>query len=297
MERMVFRKGEVVFREGDLGKCFYQIEDGTAGVYIHYGEADQRKLTDMQPGQYFGEMAVIDAWPRSTTILAESDLHVIEIPESGLLEYFTEQPDKIYALMKQLGNRIRSLTDEYNEVREFIREKEEQKDEKKPGFLAKLKKYMEISALANKNAGASMEEVLITQDINGEAGGEGDVRSFRKGDIIFRTGDEGVYMYAVHSGTVGIYSNYGTAQENKLTTLYPNSFFGEMGMIAREPRSATAVVEEDGTDLELFRAEELEKLFRVNPIKIDMILRHLSQRLRSLTKEYVDACRQAVEGN
>ena len=122
MKKVVFSKGEVVFHEGDMGTCFYQIEAGEAGVYVSYGNADQRKLTEMKPGQFFGEMAVIEAWPRSTTIVAESDLHVIEIGESELNAYFKEQPDKILALMKQLGSRIRELTEEYDQVKSFIEE-------------------------------------------------------------------------------------------------------------------------------------------------------------------------------
>ena len=120
MKKAVFNKGEVVFREGDMGNCFYQIEKGEAGVYVSYGNADQRKLTEMKPGQFFGEMAVIEAWPRSSTIVAESDLHVIEIGENELNAYFTEQPDKILALMKQLGNRIREMTTEYDQVKSFL---------------------------------------------------------------------------------------------------------------------------------------------------------------------------------
>ena len=116
MTEKVFEKGTVVFREGDIGNSFFQIVSGTAGVYSHYGEADERKLTDMQPGQYFGEMAVIEAWPRSSTIVAEEELHVIEISEKELNLYFAEQPDRIMALMKQLGKRIRELTADYDEV-------------------------------------------------------------------------------------------------------------------------------------------------------------------------------------
>ena len=296
MKKVVYSKGEVVFREGDVGSCFYQIEEGTAGVYLHYGEAEQRKLTDMNPGQYFGEMAVIEAWPRSTTVAAESELHVIEIPESDLNAYFTEQPDKIIALMKQLGSRIRSLTAEYDEVKDFIEEKKEAGAEKKEGFIAKLKKYMELSALANKNAGATEEEVITMKDFGRKDRESSQVLSFQKGQIIFREGDTGNYMYAIHSGSVGIYLDYGTAQEKKLTTLYSNSFFGEMGLISDEKRSATAVIEEDDTMLETISEDNIESMFRSNPMKIDMILRHLSHRLRGLTRDYVEACRKAVEG-
>ena len=296
MKKVVYAKGEVVFREGDVGSCFYQIEEGTAGVYLHYGEVEQRKLTDMNPGQYFGEMAVIETYPRSTTIAAESELHVIEIAEGDLNAYFTEQPDKIYALMRQLGDRIRSLTAEYDEVEDFIRGKSEAGAEKQEGFIAKLKKYLELSALAKKNAGATQEEVIAMKEFGKTEQDSTQVLPFRKGQIIFRQGDEGNYMYAIHYGSVGIYLDYGTAEEKKLTTLYSNTFFGEMGLISDEKRSATAVVEEDGTLLETIRAENLESLFKSNPLKIDMILNHLSHRLRRLTQDYVEACREAVEG-
>ena len=295
MKKVIYAKGEVVFREGDLGSCFYQIEEGTAGVYLHYGEAEQRKLTEMKPGQYFGEMAVIETWPRSTTIVAESELHAIEIAEGDLNAYFSEQPDKIYALMKQLGDRIRSLTAEYDEVNNFIREKAEAGAEKKEGFIAKLKKYLELNALASKNTGVTQEEVITMKEFGSKDKDSTQVLEFRKGQIMFREGDPGNYMYAIHGGSVGIYLDYGTAQEKKLTTLYSNSFFGEMGLISEEKRSATAVVEEDGTLLETIRAESLESLFKSNPVKIDMILSHLSHRLRRLTLDYVKACRKAVE--
>ena len=37
--------------------------------YVNYGTDAQTKLTDVKPGQYFGEMAIIEARPRSTTIV------------------------------------------------------------------------------------------------------------------------------------------------------------------------------------------------------------------------------------
>jgi len=295
MKKVVFNKGEVVFREGDMGTCFYQIEEGTAGVYVSYGNIDQRKLTEMKPGQFFGEMAVIEAWPRSTTIVAESDLHVIEIGEDELNAYFTEQPDKILALMKQLGGRIRDLTDEYDEVRAFIEEEKLPEGVKKEGFLAKLRKYLELNALSNKNAGATQEDILMMKDFGKLKKEDTDVLEFKRGEIIFREGDTGNYMYAIYGGSVGIYINYGTASQTKLTQLYSDAFFGEMGLIGEEKRSATAVVEEDGTILECIRAENLEELFKSNAVKIDMILCHLSHRLRRLTIDYVAACREAIE--
>lgn len=296
MKEKVFQKNEVVFREGDYGDCFYMINSGTAGVYLHYGEEKQRKLTDLKPGQYFGEMAIIESWPRSTTIVAEEELHVTEIPESGLNQYFKEEPNKILALMKQLSGRIRSLTEEYDEVTAFLKEKDSGEAQKKPGFLDRLMKYVEQSMIAKKRGPADPE----LRDMTAEHAFDLKktplpIQSFDRDTIVFREGEDGDDMYAVHGGAVGIYTNYGTSLEKKLTTLYANSFFGEMAMIDQEPRSATAVVEEDDTVLERIRADDLLRLFEANPMEVDMIMRHLSKRLRRLTLDYEAACEEAAK--
>ena len=294
MEEKVFAPKEVVFREGDFGNSFFQILEGTAGVYLNYGEAEERKLTEMKAGQTFGEMAVIDAWPRSSTVVAEDTLKVTEIPEEKLNEYFMEQPDKILSIMKQIGGRIRTLTEEYDEVAAFLREKKSA-EPRSSGFLAKLKKYQSVVASSRKSQGRYSEEDLNKmRDFGAMDKTPMAVAQYRKGTIIFREGEIGSFMYAVHAGSVGIYTNYDNDLRNKLTTLYTNSFFGEMSLVDQEKRSATAVAEEDGTTVEIIRAEELEDMFKSNPVKVDMILRHLTGRLRRLTKDYVKACEEAV---
>lgn len=296
MKRRVFNTNEVVFREGDHGTCFYRIDSGTAGVYLHYGEADQRRLTEMKPGQYFGEMAIIESSPRSTTIVAEEELHVLEIPENELNSYFAVEPDKILAIMKQLSGRIRTLTEEYDEVTAFLKEKQDAEAPKKEGFLDKLMKYLEISKLAKRNprtpaADDDADEKRVFRNDSSPL----PISAYAEGSVIFREGDAGDCMYAIHGGSVGIYTNYGNALEKQLTRLYSGTFFGEMGMIDQEPRSATAVVAEDETILERIGPDDLEKLFETNPMEVDMIMRHLSKRLRRLTADYAAACEEAAK--
>lgn len=297
MENKVYGIGEVVFREGDSGNCFYRIISGTAGVYLNYGETNERKLTDMKPGQYFGEMAIIETRPRSSTIVAEEELHVTEIPESELDKYFAEEPEMILALMKQIGGRIRTLTEEYDEVTAFLKEKQDAKAPKKQGFLDKLMKYIEISKQAKKYGRSDLPPVSYQKETHFERKGDTPlpIAYYKKGDILFNEGDPGDCMFAVHNGTVDIYTNYGNPLEKKLTTLSAHSFFGEMGMIEQELRSATAVVAEDDTVLEVIRPEDLEKLFETNPVEVDQIMRHLSNRLRRLTEEYEAACEEAAK--
>ena len=120
-----------------------------------------------------------------------------------------------------------------------------------------------------------------------------EVNTFNKKEIIFKEGDMSNCMYDIHFGSVGIYAAYGTEKETLLTELRADDFFGEMGMIEGYPRSATAVALEDGTRVEVITAENFSSYFREKPAKVLMIMQHMSQRIRVLTKDYMEAC-QAI---
>lgn len=117
----------------------------------------------------------------------------------------------------------------------------------------------------------------------------------KKNDIIFKQGDQAPCMYDIVSGSVGIFVNYGAANEKQLTTLTAGQFFGEMGMIDSSPRSATAVVLEDGTQIREISAENFSTYFAEEPDKVLQIMQHMSQRIRGLTQDYLNACRAVVE--
>ena len=296
MEKKVFRVNKVVFREGDVGTSFFRIESGIAGVYINFGKENQRKLTDMRAGQYFGEMAIIEARIiRSATVVAEEELHVTEIPGTELDKYFKEEPEKILALMKQLSGRIRSMTEEYDEVTAFLQEKQDQNAQKKPGFFEKLMKYIEQSEIAKRYPKQQIQENENEEGFAGKGNPVLPYEVFNEGEVVFREGDKGDVMYAVHGGSVDVFTNYHTPREKKLTTLYTNAFFGEMGMLDQEPRSATVVVAENGTILERIGPDDLQKLFEENPLEVNLIMRHLSKRLRKLTEDYDAACEEAAK--
>ena len=115
-----FNNGEVIIKEGDTGNTFYQLLEGNVAVYKNYGEKDEAAIATLGPGQYFGEMAVIETYPRSTTVVAEGDVKVTEISADELNEYITQHPDKIIEIMRLLGNRLKAMTADYNEVKKVL---------------------------------------------------------------------------------------------------------------------------------------------------------------------------------
>ena len=286
----IFADGEVIIKEGDQANSFFQIKEGSAIVYKSYGQTDQVKLTDLQPGQYFGEMAVIESYPRSSTVVANGEVKAVEIPVEELNNYFTENPDEIINIMKHLGNRVRELTADYDDAKKLLADIKTSGTENE-SLLALIQKHL---GWFKSNKGFDKPSAEALRESSDKVSSN-NVESYNKGTVIFKQGETGNCMYFVHGGTVGIYSNYGTDQQNKLTELYPVACFGEMGMIAGEVRSATAVADSDDTYVEIIRAEDLEELFKTCPVKIDMILRHLSYRLRSLTYDYFNTCKEIAE--
>ena len=138
-----FSNGEIIIKEGDSGNSFFKILEGTATVYKNYGKDDQVKLTVLTPGQYFGEMAVIETYPRSSTVVADGDVKVVEIPGEDLNTYYRENPDEIVSIMKHLGNRLKQLTADYNEAKGLFTDIEKGAVEKKSdSILTKLKKHI-----------------------------------------------------------------------------------------------------------------------------------------------------------
>ena len=69
-EERRYRPGEVVFSEGDAADGIYSVTSGSLSICIATGH-DQQRIATLGQGATFGEMAVLDGKPRSTTVLAD----------------------------------------------------------------------------------------------------------------------------------------------------------------------------------------------------------------------------------
>ena len=287
-----FKKGDVIFHEGDIGNTLYQINQGKVDIYLCYGESDQKLLTELSAGKFFGEMAVIEAYPRSATAVAMDDTDVTEIASTEVADYFRAKPDMIIEIMNGIGKRLRDLTEQYDEISDTIRQLGDSDDEEKnEGLIASIRKFADAYK-KNKAAEKLSAETLRKLEQKGHSEGyKVKVETYKKGTIIFRDGEDGDCMYDIHFGSIGVYKDYGLSTEKMLTKLSANEFLGELALIGKVERSATAVALEDDTTVEIITGSDLKELFAQNPPKVEMILEHLSYRLRKLTKEYFAGCK------
>lgn len=280
MKNLLLNKGGVVFREGETGGSLYRVLQGSVDVVAGCGTAQEKKLTTLEKGRFFGELGSFEGYLRSATVLAAEDNTIVEeIPDDEIDQLFQKDHGTILAVMKQMSSRMRELTDEYVEL--TGRQEQAAPEKKEGGFL---ERFMRILRGNNETIQSRQEAKKDLKD-----GYSCRVESFPKGKIVFREGDAGSCMYCVHSGSVGIYTGYGTPEETKLTDVYTNHFFGEMGMIDEAPRTATAVILEPGTTLETIYPKDLEELFEKNPFKVLMIVQNLSGRVRRLSTDVAEA--------
>ena len=290
MNKVTFEKDSVIFREGDPGAACFEVLKGSVSIYSDWGGKRQQVLSTITVGSGFGEMGVLESEPRSATAVASEQTELLEIKQEELKEYLQNQKNHALLMMQGLGSHLRARTKDFTDVRSVILEAEEKENRKKEGLLKRLMYFFDIY---ERNQNQLSEPVPEDAQATIVEGPDGRNEAYAGGDIIFKEGETSRDMLILREGAVSIYSNYGTPEQNLLTTLQPGSFFGEMGLIDGEPRSATAVAAASGAQVQRVGAEELDSLMQSSPDLVMGILHHLSARLRQLTTEYLQACKAA----
>ena len=291
LTQKVFKNGEEIIREGDIGKSFFLLTEGKAGVYSNYEKNNPFRIAVIEPGEYFGEMAILEAYPRSASVIAMGNVHVIEIPADEMNLFFEENPEQVLELITHLGNRITAMTDDYNESQKLLKEAHaSDTDTKSDSFFSKIKKHISIYQ-SNKNALSEPSADALRADTSVS----GDTDSFQKGAVIFKEGEPGDCMFLLRNGSVGLYTDYGSADELKSASLSAVSVFGEDGLTTSDPRNLTAVAEADNTKVEIIYMEDLDEIVASSPAKVNLILRCLSYRLRRLNIDFLKNCKEITE--
>jgi CRP-like cAMP-binding protein len=98
-----FVPGEIVVAEGDESGRFHFVVSGSAETRV-----GNTKVNDLGPGEYFGEMAMIDRRPRSATVLATDDLRTLSLASISVRPLLMEHPEITLKLLEKLCARLRA---------------------------------------------------------------------------------------------------------------------------------------------------------------------------------------------
>ncbi len=106
-----YKKGEIIFNEGDAGDCAYLIDSGRVEIQIESIDG-RTPVAILGVGDIFGEMAIIDGANRSATAVAIEDSQLVEVSKEQLNERVEDADPVVRFLLSILLNRLReSLRD------------------------------------------------------------------------------------------------------------------------------------------------------------------------------------------
>lgn len=107
--------GKEVFSEGDAGDKFYVVLEGAVRISRIVPGMGEEALAVLRPGNYFGEMSLIDSSPRSATALAHESLKTFSINRQDLEDLLFVDRDLAYELLwnfvRTLSGRLRATND------------------------------------------------------------------------------------------------------------------------------------------------------------------------------------------
>jgi CRP-like cAMP-binding protein len=102
-EPVTVKAGTTVCDEGEVGQTFYFIVSGKASV-IRNG----RKVAEIGPGGYFGELALLDRLPRSATVKANEDMELLAIAQKDFNKLLRDSPTLTRKLLVATASRLRN---------------------------------------------------------------------------------------------------------------------------------------------------------------------------------------------
>jgi CRP-like cAMP-binding protein len=105
-----FRRGEVLFHEGDPGDALFIVASGTVKVVVPSEEGEEAILATLGRGDSLGELSLLDGAPRSASAIAVEAVEALALPRHTFLALLDTDPTLRDALLTQLAAELRRLT-------------------------------------------------------------------------------------------------------------------------------------------------------------------------------------------
>ena len=111
-----FQDLEVIFEEGNYGDEMYIVHSGTVKL-VKQSTAGEIVIATIQPGEFFGEMALVDNAPRSVGAVAGTDqTRLLALNRDKFLFLVSHQPAFALTIMHVLCQRIRAMNERLAEI-------------------------------------------------------------------------------------------------------------------------------------------------------------------------------------
>ena len=229
------------------GARMYLLLEGEVGLMIK-----NKFFGVVKAGEIFGELAVIAGQARSATAMAKAECKVLSLDEKQFQAALQKTPDFALMLMSSMGQRLRQS-------------------------IAKLATAPSASASPPVDRSNAIDRKMLAELIR-ELGGQPPI-PYGLGKVIVAEGAVGASMYVVLDGHAAI-SIGGRVVER----VGPGGIFGEMALVDRSARAATAMAESD-CSLILIGRNDFVSLIKAKPAFGALLLKSLAQRMQYLAQQ------------
>ena len=110
MQEVEFAAGEPIFAKGDLGTSLFIVHAGEVGIFT-----GSRQLATFRAGDFFGELALLDAEPRSAAAVAQVATRAFRLDQEDFYDVMEERPEVLRNILRVLCQRLRRQNETVNE--------------------------------------------------------------------------------------------------------------------------------------------------------------------------------------
>jgi CRP-like cAMP-binding protein len=111
-----YRRNEVVFHQGDPGDTLHVITEGAMTIVLPSPEGEEAIIATLRPGDFFGELALLDGGTHSATVTAVEAATTLALPRAAFLEVLGQSAGMRDALLRGLAAELRRLTGHVEEL-------------------------------------------------------------------------------------------------------------------------------------------------------------------------------------
>src|SRR6267143_4200339 len=107
VDQVNFKAGETIFNESDQGDALYVVDSGSVRIWVLDEDVKPVTLAELKPGEFFGELAVLDRGARSTNATAIVDTELHRLSSDDFEKFLLKHPDIAIDVICDLGARMR----------------------------------------------------------------------------------------------------------------------------------------------------------------------------------------------
>jgi CRP-like cAMP-binding protein len=105
--------GELVVREGETGNRLFVVGEGQVRVCKHFGQPGEVELAKLSPGNFFGEMCILETLPRSATVQAVTHTTLYSLTSLAFYHLYEQMPAQhsilVLNIARDVSRRLRHL--------------------------------------------------------------------------------------------------------------------------------------------------------------------------------------------